>query len=96
MMFARQNNYLAALFPGQNKFGVSFIDISTGEFLTAEGDADYIIKLFQNLKPSEVIYPKSFRSKFENQSLFYFSIMFSEFLHMFFSSFSSFFVPVFQ
>ena len=64
---SRQNNYLAALFPGQNKFGVSFIDISTGEFLTAEGDADYIIKLFQNLKPSEVIYPKSFRSKFENQ-----------------------------
>ena len=64
---SRQNNYLAALFPGKEKFGVSFIDISTGEFLTAEGDADYIIKLFQNLKPSEVIYPKSFRSKFENQ-----------------------------
>lgn len=63
---SKQNNYLASLFPSNNKFGISFIDISTGEFLCAEGDLDYAIKLFQNLKPSEVIYPKSFRQKFES------------------------------
>jgi len=63
---SRQNNYLAALFPGTSHFGVSFIDISTAEFFTAEGDKDYISKLFQSLKPSEVIFPKSFRTKFES------------------------------
>ncbi len=63
---AKQNNYLAAIFPSSTKFGASFLDISTGEFLCAEGDLDYIIKLFKNLNPSEVIYPKSFRQKFES------------------------------
>ncbi len=62
---SRQNNYLASLFPSQNSYGISFLDISTGEFLMAEGDAEYILKLLQNFRPSEVIYPKFFRSKFE-------------------------------
>jgi len=64
---SRQNNYLAALYPGTSHYGVAFLDISTAEFYTAEGDKDYILKLFQNLNPSEVIFPKSFRQKFEGQ-----------------------------
>jgi len=63
---SRQNNYLASLFPSANAFGVAFIDISTAEYFTAEGSQDYISKLLQNLKPSEIIYPKSFRQKFES------------------------------
>lgn len=63
---ARQNNYLAAIFPGKEAFGISFIDVSTGEFLTAQGNREYILKLLQNLKPSEIIYPKFFRNKFES------------------------------
>jgi DNA mismatch repair protein MutS len=64
---SRQNNYLAALLPHEQQYGIAFIDISTGDFYIAEGDKDYISKLLQNLKPSEVIFPKSFRNKFEAQ-----------------------------
>ena len=53
------NNYLASLYFEKNSFGIAFIDISTGEFLVAQGNADYIDKLLQSLKPSEVIFQKS-------------------------------------
>ncbi|UEG51800.1 DNA mismatch repair protein MutS [Mucilaginibacter daejeonensis] len=57
----KSNNYLASLYLEKNSIGVAFIDISTGEFLTAQGNADHIDKLLQAFSPSEVIYPKSCR-----------------------------------
>lgn len=61
----KQNNFLACVYYGQNNIGVSFLDISTGEFLVAEGKADYIDKLLQSLSPTEVIYQKNNRRTFE-------------------------------
>ncbi|MEC7646312.1 MAG: DNA mismatch repair protein MutS [Bacteroidota bacterium] len=60
-----QNNFLAVVYYGQNNVGVSFLDISTGEFLVAEGTTDYIDKLLQSLNPKEVIYQKDKRKKIE-------------------------------
>lgn len=53
------NNYLASLYFEKNTIGVAFLDISTGEFLVAQGNSDYIDKLLQSFKPSEVIFQKS-------------------------------------
>jgi len=61
----KKNNFLAAVFYGKKKIGISFLDISTGEFLVAEGAADYVGKLLQSLSPTEVIYQKTKRRKFE-------------------------------
>ncbi len=61
----KKNNFLAAVFYGKKNIGVSFLDISTGEFLVAQGNIDYIDKLLQSLSPSEVIYQKEKRKKFE-------------------------------
>ena len=61
----KRNNFLAVVYYGKNNLGVSFLDISTGEFLIAEGKRDYIDKLLQSLKPKEVIYQRSRRSRFE-------------------------------
>jgi DNA mismatch repair protein MutS len=58
------NNFLAAVFLEGNKAGLSFLDISTGEFFVAEGTWDYADKLIQNLKPSEVLFQKSLRKDF--------------------------------
>jgi len=55
----KSNNYLATLHFDKGTIGVAFLDISTGEFLTAQGNAEYIDKLLQSFKPSEVIYSKS-------------------------------------
>ncbi len=60
-----KNNFLASVYYGKNNIGVSFLDISTGEFLVAEGNADYVDKLLQSLSPIEVIYQKNKRRKFE-------------------------------
>tara|TARA_B110000037_G_scaffold218799_1_gene282524 strand:- start:3710 stop:6328 length:2619 start_codon:yes stop_codon:yes gene_type:complete len=54
----RSNNFLASVFIGKKKSAVSFIDISTGEFLVAEGNVHYIEKMIQSFAPSEVLYPK--------------------------------------
>ncbi|MEY3432174.1 MAG: mismatch repair protein MutS, partial [Bacteroidota bacterium] len=51
----KSNNFLAGLHWGSNNMGISFLDISTGEFFVAEGDSDYIDKLLQTFKPAEVI-----------------------------------------
>lgn len=64
-----KNNYLAALtFGKRNQVGVSFLDISTGEFLVCEGDHNYIDKLLQSFTPSEIIFAKDkseiFQQKF--------------------------------
>ena len=55
----KSNNYLASLFFDKTHIGIAFLDISTGEFLVAQGNHDYIDKLLQGFKPSEVIFQKS-------------------------------------
>ena len=55
----KNSNFLASIYYGDNNIGVSFLDISTGEFLIAEGEKDYIDKLLQSLSPTEVIYQKN-------------------------------------
>lgn len=54
-----KNNFLAAIHFDKKIHGISFLDISTGEFLVAEGDMDYIQKLIQGFEPSEVLYQKN-------------------------------------
>jgi len=58
------NNFLAAVHFGKKQLGVSFLDVSTGEFLTAQGSDEYIDKLLQNFQPSEVLLQKQHRQKF--------------------------------
>jgi DNA mismatch repair protein MutS len=62
----KSNNYLASLYFGKDDIGVAFLDLSTGEFLTAQGRAAYIDKLMQGLKPSEIIFSKADRQAFEH------------------------------
>ena len=60
----KSNNYLAAVYFDKSTVGVSFADISTGEFLVAQGNAEYIDKLLQGFKPNEVVFQKSKRKEF--------------------------------
>jgi DNA mismatch repair protein MutS len=63
----KQNNYLASVHFGKSEhFGVAFLDVSTGEFLTTEGNAAYIDKLLQSFAPSEVLFCKKYRTEFSN------------------------------
>ncbi|MFM7851434.1 MAG: DNA mismatch repair protein MutS, partial [Flammeovirgaceae bacterium] len=62
----KRNNFLCSLFAAKS-FGVSFLDISTGEFYCAQGNEHYIVKLIQSLAPAEVIFSKSHREKIESQ-----------------------------
>src|ERR1700761_2363965 len=66
ILHQKSNNYLASLYFEKNSIGVAFIDISTGEFLTAQGNTGYIDKLLQSFAPSEVIYPKTRQHDFKN------------------------------
>ncbi|MEY2901062.1 MAG: hypothetical protein RLY89_168, partial [Bacteroidota bacterium] len=59
------NNFLAALHIQDDQMGIAFLDISTGEFFVAEGNADYMDKLLQSLKPSEVIFQRSHQKQFK-------------------------------
>ena len=61
----RENNFLAAVHLGKGVCGVAFLDISTGEFLTAEGTAEYIDKLLNNFGPKEVLFERGRRNVFE-------------------------------
>lgn len=61
----KENNFLAAVHFGKNTCGVAFLDISTGEFLTAEGTNNYIDKLLNNFAPKEVLFERGRRSVFE-------------------------------
>jgi DNA mismatch repair protein MutS len=61
----KENNFLAAVHFGKNECGIAFLDISTGEFLTAEGPFDYIDKLLNNFAPKEVLYERSKKGMFE-------------------------------
>ena len=61
----KENNFLAAVHFGKGSCGVSFLDISTGEFLTGEGTFDYVEKLIGNFSPKEVLYDRARKSDFE-------------------------------
>ena len=61
---SKTNNFLCSVYFGKLSIGISFLDISTGEFLTAQGNAEYIDKLLQNFSPSEVLVSKPKRNKF--------------------------------
>ncbi|MBK86777.1 MAG: DNA mismatch repair protein MutS [Flavobacteriaceae bacterium] len=60
---SKTNNFLASVYFGDN-IGASFLDVSTGEFLTAQGSAAYVSKLLQNFRPSEVLVEKQKRREF--------------------------------
>ena len=62
----KENNFLAAVHFGKGACGVAFLDISTGEFLTAEGPFDYIDKLLVNFAPKEVLFQYGLRNQFES------------------------------
>jgi len=61
---SKTNNFLAALHFGKKNIGISFLDVSTGEFITSQGNREYIDKLLQNFNPSEVLVQKDCRVDF--------------------------------
>jgi DNA mismatch repair protein MutS len=63
----RQNNFLASVFFSKQGYGVSFLDISTGEFYVAQGSENYVFKLIQSFAPAEIIFSKAQRENFEKQ-----------------------------
>ena len=65
VLVSKSNNFLCSVYFEKNKIGISFLDVSTGEFLTSQGNAEYIDKLLQNFSPSEVLVSKQKRSLFK-------------------------------
>ena len=61
----KENNFLAAVHFGKSACGIAFLDISTGEFLTAEGPFDYVDKLLNNFSPKEILFERGKRGMFE-------------------------------
>lgn len=61
---SKSNNFLCAIHYGKRNLGISFLDVSTGEFLTAQGTQEYIDKLLQNFSPSEVLIQKKYKKNF--------------------------------
>jgi len=66
ILSSKSNNFLAAVCFGRQFVGVSFLDVSTGEFLISQGNEEYIDKLLQNFKPSEVLVSKPKRQEFKD------------------------------
>ena len=64
VLVSKSNNFLCSVYFDKKYIGISFLDISTGEFLTSQGNAEYIDKLLQNFSPSEVLVSKQKRSLF--------------------------------
>ena len=62
-----KNNFLCAIHFGKEEIGVAFLDVSTGEFLVAEGNREYIDKLISGFEPSEIIYQKNRNKDFQGQ-----------------------------
>ena len=60
----RSNNFLASIFFARKELGISFLDVSTGEFLVAQGSEEYIDKLLQSLQPKEVLFPRNKKNQF--------------------------------
>lgn len=67
VLSSKSNNFLASVHFGKKLIGISFLDVSTGEFLTAQGNQEYIDKLLQNFGPSEVLVQKHFKNQFKEQ-----------------------------
>jgi DNA mismatch repair protein MutS len=61
----KNNNFLAAIYVENEKGGIAFLDITTGEFLIAEGSTDYLDKLLQSLQPAEILHPKNYQAAFK-------------------------------
>jgi len=64
VLVSKSNNFLASIYFGKKQIGVSFLDVSTGEFLTSEGNEEYVDKLLQNFSPSEILVPKQNKKDF--------------------------------
>ncbi|QNJ97878.1 DNA mismatch repair protein MutS [Constantimarinum furrinae] len=64
ILSSKSNNFLASVHFGEKNLGVSFLDVSTGEYLTSQGSPEYIDKLLQNFNPSEVLFSKQKRNQF--------------------------------
>ena len=63
----KENNFLASVYLNKTRVGVAFLDISTGEFLVAEGTSEYVDKLLNSFSPKEVLFDRSKRKDFESQ-----------------------------
>ncbi len=66
ILHSKSNNFLAAVYFGKNLIGVSFLDVSTGEFLISQGNSEFVDKLLQNFRPSEILISKPKRNEFKN------------------------------
>ncbi len=66
VLVSKSNNFLCSVCFDKTQIGISFLDISTGEFLTSQGNAEYIAKLLQNFSPSEVLVSKQKRTLFKD------------------------------
>ncbi len=64
VLHSKSNNFLASVFFGKKQLGISFLDVSTGEFLLSQGTGEYIDKLLQNFNPSEVLIKKQDKAEF--------------------------------
>ena len=64
---SKSNNFLASIYFGKITIGISFLDVSTGEFLTSQGNTEYIDKLLQNFSPSEILVQKQNKAQFSSQ-----------------------------
>jgi DNA mismatch repair protein MutS len=65
VLVSKSNNFLASVYFGKKQLGVAFLDVSTGEFLTSEGNEEYVDKLLQNFGPSEILVPKQNKNDFK-------------------------------
>lgn len=66
VLSGRENNFLAAIHIGKSRVGVAFLDISTGEFLTAEGSADYVDKIMSNMAPKELLVMRGLKNRVQD------------------------------
>ena len=66
ILSSKSNNFLCAVHFGKKNLGVSFLDVSTGEFLCAQGNVEYIDKLLQNFSPSEILVQKKYKKEFKD------------------------------
>lgn len=62
----KENNFLASVYLNKNQAGVAFLDVSTGEFLLAEGTTEYVDKLLNSFSPKEIIFDRTKKKEFEN------------------------------
>ncbi|WP_164974866.1 DNA mismatch repair protein MutS [Flavobacterium stagni] len=63
---AKSNNFLASVYFGKKTLGIAFLDVSTGEFLAAQGNEEYLDKLIQNFQPAELLVPKQQKKQFQD------------------------------